>query len=396
MRRLACPYCYESFSERAIVFRCSGRPGRRNGRACARTRDELLMRRTGLATPLPPSFHGDGRRASAHCPTCGEETSYRLCPECHSQLPVHFGKVGSRLVAMIGAKEAGKTVYMTVLLHELMHQVGARFGASVMGSDDATRTRFSADYERVLYDDRRLFPATASAGARGGRVAPLVFRFTTERRRLLGARPEHTLLSFFDAAGEDLTSQQSVDVNVRYLASADGIILLLDPLQMRGARELVAPGTRLPRLGPGTDSAVNLLSRVTDMLRARQGLRPSDRIAKPMAVAFSKVDALSHRFEQGTPLRRLPASAAEPVFDSADSLDVHEHVRSLLDHWEGSQIDQILQHHYERYRYFGLSSLGERPTPDNRVSQRGIQPYRVADPFLWLLSGFGAIPATKV
>ena len=45
--------------------------------------------------------------------------------------------------------------------------------------------------------------------------------------------------------------------------------------------------------------------------------------------------------------------------------------------------------------YFGLSSLGDTPTQDNKVSQRGIQPYRVADPFLWELGGFGAIKVKK-
>ena len=74
-----------------------------------------------------------------------------------------------------------------------------------------------------------------------GAEAPLVFRFTT---------PEHrTLLSFFDTAGENLRSAQSIEQNARYLGAADGVLLLLDPLQMRGARELAAPGTRLPTPG---------------------------------------------------------------------------------------------------------------------------------------------------
>jgi hypothetical protein len=74
---------------------------------------------------------------------------------------------------------------------------------------------------------------------------------------------------------------------------------------------------------------------------------------------------------------------------------VHDYVRALLDDWEGSSIDQTLRHNYSRYRYFGLSALGASPTADRRVSTGVVQPYRVADPFLWLLSEFGAIPRTK-
>jgi hypothetical protein len=222
----------------------------------------------------------------------------------------------------------------------------------------------------------------------------MVFRFNTERNGLLGrARITRSLLSFFDTAGEDLTSQGSVDVNARYLASADGIILLLDPLQMPGARAQASSESRLPDPAPAAASPANVLIRVTDLLQARLGSGPSARIRKPLAVAFSKLDTLWHCFPQGSPLRRPPGQSR--TFDTRDSLDVHEHVRALLDDWGGAQIDQILQHHYARYRYFGFSALGESPTRDNRVSPRGIQPYRVADPFLWLLTEFGTIPATR-
>ncbi|MGW0188918.1 hypothetical protein ACWDV7_24530 [Streptomyces sp. NPDC003362] len=75
-----------------------------------------------------------------------------------------------------------------------------------------------------------------------------------------------------------------------------------------------------------------------------------------------------------------------------DSLSVHEEVRRLLKDWDGVPIDHLLDNHYTRYRYFGVSSLGRNPTPDARVAPTGIQPYRVADPLLWLLSEFGSVP----
>jgi hypothetical protein len=304
---------------------------------------------------------------------------------------VQFGKVTSRLIAMIGARETGKTVYMTVLIHELTNKVGARFNAALSGSDDYTRQRFVADYERRLYQDGQLFETTKSAGTRGGNVAPLVFRFTTERSGLLGSRPAHNLLSFFDTAGEDLTSQDRVEANARYLANADAIIMLLDPLQMPGARRLAAPGARLPTQGPTSDTPANLLTRVTELLQMKLGLGPSARITKPVAVAFSKIDVLRHALPPWSPLLRPELQA--PRFDREDAAEVHEHIRALLHDWEGAQIDQLLRFNYARYRYFGLSALGESPTAGNLVSEAGIRPYRVPDPLLWLLSEFGTIPA---
>ncbi|GLW61878.1 hypothetical protein Arub01_01220 [Actinomadura rubrobrunea] len=394
---LICPYCYQPFPARKVLFRCTGLLGPK-GERCAPARDPALSRRFGMNEPLPPVFGGrlpvvNALRTAARCPRCGGESTLRVCPHCHSQLPVHFGRVDSRLIALIGAKGSGKTVYMTVLLHELMHSVGRRFDAAVVGSDDHTRSEFSKKYEETLYR-RNVLPGTTRPGQAELR-RPLVFKVTLDGgRRLLRARDRHTITSFFDTAGEDLISRRSVDLNVRYLRAADGIILLLDPLQMRGARAGVRPGTPLPELDERTDSPVNVLTRVTEVLHEAHGLGPSRRIDVPVAVAFSKIDALRHAFPPDSPLLRDPPED-RPVFDQTDSLAVHDHVRALLHEWDGAQIDQIMRRNYAAFRYFGLSSLGGSPTADNRVDPRGIHPYRVADPFLWLLSRFGAVPSTK-
>ncbi|WP_344474311.1 TRAFAC clade GTPase domain-containing protein [Nonomuraea monospora] len=392
---LTCPYCYQPFQSRKVMFRCTGLLGP-NGKRCEAKRDTALSGRFRMNEALPPVFSpgslATSRRMSACCPGCGGESTQRICPHCHSQLPVHFGRVDSRLIALIGAKGTGKTIYMTVLLHELMHSVGRRFDAAVVGSDDHTRSEFSKRYEEMLYR-QNVLPATTVPGQAELR-RPLVFKVSLDRSGLFGTRDRHTITSFFDTAGEDLITKQSVDLNVRYLRSADGIILLLDPLQMRGARAAARPGVRLPDSDAKTDHPVNVLARVTEVLYEAHGRGPNRRLEIPVAVAMSKIDALRDGFAAGSPLLREPP-ADQPVFDQADSLAVHDHVRALLHEWEGEQIDQIMRKHYASYRYFGLSSLGDSPTADNRVDPRGIHPYRVADPFLWLLSRLNALPSTK-
>lgn len=393
--RLYCPYCYSGFSEREIWFRCSGRIGPQ-GQRCAPVIDTLRRDRTGFTQALPPVFDADGRMRAANCPTCGAESTTRICPACHMHLPVHFGKVRSRLIALVGAKESGKTVYMTVLVHELMHRVGEDLNAAISGADDDTRLRFASDYEQPLYRDARLLAPTTTAAARDR--APLVFRFTTEGRSSRLSRngtgePQRTLLSFFDTAGEDLRSAQSVEENVQYLAAADGVVLLLDPLQMRGARQLAGTGTRLPSPGAPGDEPANVLENITDLIMAKERIKASQRISKPLAVVFTKMDALQHDLKETSPLLRPPAHT--PYFDDRDSLEVHTEIQRLLARWEGSRIDQIAQKNYRTYRYFGVSALGESPTQDNRVSPRGIRPYRVTGPFTWMLAQFGTIPLER-
>jgi hypothetical protein len=392
---LACPYCYETFTARQIMFRCNARLSR-DGKRCELRRDTELETRRGIRRDLGPVFHPDGlvkgMRNIAACPDCGSKTTYRICPVCHSLLPAQFGMVSSRMIGMAGAKDSGKTVYMTVLLHELRNRVGVEYGAAIMGADDETLRRFATQYEDELYVRRHMFPTTQGAGQRDGRVDPLVFRFNTASEGPLGNKSQQTLMSFFDTAGEDFLSQESVDVNTRYLACADAILLVLDPLQMSGARELAAPGSPLPATGPAYESPATILSRVTTMLlsqkRGGRGL-----IDKPMAVVFTKIDSLWHTFKDSSPLRAAPPQTGR--FDSASSLDVHEEIRRLLRTWEGGQIDNILRTTYKRYRFFGVSSLGQAPTTDNAVAGSGIQPYRVAEPLLWLLGDFGAVPKTR-
>ena len=368
-----CPYCYEEVSRRPAWFRCSGRLSP-TGQRCAPQADPVLLERTGFGGALPPAFAADARRGTAVCPTCHAETTIRICPVCHSRLPVHFGQVGSRMIVPVGAKEAGKTVFMTVLVHELMHRTGQQFGAAITGADDYTRHRYVSEYERPLYRESMLLPPTTGGGA------PLVFRFTTPENR--------TLLSFFDTAGENLRSAQSIEQNARYLGAADGVLLLLDPLQMRGARELAAPGTRLPTPGGPDDDPATVLENVTDLLMTGAG-KPGNPISKPLAIVFTKMDTLMDSLRPTSPLLRPPPDV--PYFDERDSLDVHTEIQRLLARWEGSRIDQIAQLNYRHYRYFGVSSLGETPTGDNCVAARGIRPYRVASPVLWLLAHFGIV-----
>jgi hypothetical protein len=111
---------------------------------------------------------------------------------------------------------------------------------------------------------------------------------------------------------------------------------------------------------------------------------PDRKVSKPLAVVVTKLDALWDEFPQGSPLRRQEPTGAG--CDKLDSLDVHGQVQTLLHDYDGRQIDQYLQHNYRCFRYFGVSALGAVPTADKRVSGGVIQPYRVADPILWLLS----------
>ncbi|GLW30082.1 hypothetical protein Areg01_30220 [Actinoplanes regularis] len=392
MAKLTCPYCYRPFAEKEMRFRCSGMRAA-DGRFCEAAPDPVRVA-LGDQMVVLPVVEGNGRKLSATCQACGNAATVQICPHCHAQLPVHFGKIDTRMVAMVGAKFSGKSVYTTVLMHELIHRVGRRFDAAVIGADEETRKKFGNE-ERALYTEGVLPDTTRPANAGEQGRQPFVFKFSLGERKRFRSTLRHTVLSFFDTAGEDLETSRGVAQNVTYLSSADGIIVLLDPLTVPGLVQTlgidpdVLPARSQQEAARG-DSPINILTRVTELLQKLPGAGPNRMIDVPVAIAFSKVDALWEALPEDSPLRQPAPDAA--CFPEQDSLALHDHVQALLLQWEGGQIDQLLHKHYRTYRYFGLSALGAVPPAKEpaqarqRVAKSGIQPHRVEDPFLWLLS----------
>ncbi|HEY8479602.1 MAG TPA: hypothetical protein VIL71_07200 [Spirillospora sp.] len=394
-RDVTCPYCFTSVAPQRILFRCRGRLGRRRG--CAPVLDEKLAAYTGstAGASLPPVFAAPGRGGRADCPDCGLPTGNRACPECHNPLPAAYCDSPGRIVALVGAKNAGKSTYIAVLLHELMNRVGTELDASLVACDDRTIERYKRDFARPLLEERRLLPTTASAAT--GPREPLVYLLTRTRRgRFSRTRNDSLALVLFDTAGEDLHSREVTDLHLRYLEAADAIIFLIDPLELPGARAGVraeirdgAAGPRPP--GPGGEP-LDVIARVTEMLRQRHGTRPGEPLPVPVAVALTKLDVLRPGLlRQSALLRSRPALGA---LDLDDRDAVHEQVRALLHEWQAGGLDTYLRQNYADHALFALSALGAAPEGE-RVGAGGVRPHRAEDPLLWLLYRFGMLDGVR-
>lgn len=368
---LTCPYCFERVRRRDIGFRCRGRVAGQAG--CPETPDEKYAAFTRRpAEPRPPVFAADGRRPRATCPACGLESSQRVCPACHSHLPGSYCDAASRIVALVGAKGAGKSTYIAVLVHELQNRVGDELEASLVECDDRTRRRYREEFYGPLFDAKRLLPVTQSAAGRLNH--PLIYTLTRGRtRRRWGDNPALTLV-LFDNAGEDFASEDSVERHLRYLGAADAVIFLVDSLELPG------------------DAAQDVIGRVTEMLRAQHGMPAGRPLPVPIGLALTKIDAVRSRLPAQSPLHQpRPQSGA---LDLADREAVHEEIRALLEAWQARGLDRFLEHNYRRYGLFALSALGNVPA-GGTVNPLGIQPYRVEDPLLWLLHEFGMLSANR-
>jgi hypothetical protein len=394
MADIRCPYCFARFHPAQVEFRClAARTGLSTGRRCGPQLDTRLQAYLGgAASPamLGPVFGANGARRSAPCPDCEVWTTKRVCPECHNELPAFYGEIANALVALVGPKTSGKSVYITVLVHELRNRVAESFGAAVDPMDDRTMRAYRDEFERVLYDRGTLPDPTQPADP--GQNYPLLYRMTTARRPVLGSRSpsrsRSTSLVLFDTAGENFGSRDGLDLHVRYIGASDGIVVLVDPLQIDQVRRRFPDQSQLPPVGDPPDQ---VLANVTAAVRAGRDLRADEKIGTPVAVALSKVDSIWPLLPGDSRLLRYSDHAGR--FDEADRRELHDEVRAWLHEWEGGRLDRHLQLSYRRYSYFAVSSLGAPPA-GGLVDRGLVAPFRVEDPVLWLLSQLEVVPAT--
>jgi hypothetical protein len=382
-----CPYCFRKIDPSRLARQCSGR----GDIECKKTTDEARMRLTGSMMATYPTFlpsEADNGQ-DVNCGVCGGLASRRACPECHTAMPIDFRDFGNPLIGLAGAKGSGKTVLMTVLVKQLQDSIGRRFGAETrLDTDNPDWHRGVSDYETSreapLYK-AGILPPSASAGSTGPgqHAAPVLLRWRqTTTRRMGRTLVKSATLSFIDATGEGLVGVTTA-FTLQYLSACSGLIILLDPFAVPGARAMLnLPGaaTRAHDQSP-----LDVLDNITGMLRTEHDLKASKKIAVPVAVVFTKIDAFLPTIDPANPL--ATTAPAKGTYDDLDGQAVHEHMLALLHQWNAQDIHTYMRLNYKSYRYFGVSALGAEPDYENStVSPGGVRPHRVENPVLWLLS----------
>jgi Double-GTPase 2 len=379
---ILCPFCFQQWSTSLAAFRCMSTD---TGR-CARVADEKLGKLHGIDPPKEaPVTECSGRLGQAfavkkgkpvRCKVCNAATR-PVCPNCHSDLPQRFAEAPSRSMALIGTRAAGKTHFIAVVLHELEHRIGPRFNGSLMALNEQTRTRIDTDFHQRLFKDGRMLAQTPSAQQSAATREPLVTRLS------LGGK--HSNLVFFDAAGEDLNHTGILEREGRYITQSDGLILLLDPLQIQAVRDDLEGSIDLP---DATTDVYMMLGRLAGMLREARGIPAGKPIDVPLAIAISKVDAIRGILADNHPV--FTAERHDGSFNEDVARNISELLRAEVVSWVGARLDSFLKEEFTTYSFFGVSSLGENP--EGTQLRNGVSPHRVEDPILWMLHQWRALP----
>lgn len=401
-RITSCPFCYQDLDVRKVAFRCSGRgePGRP---ACRDVSDPRRQAEFGDSTPVKPSIvQRDEQGApvldpqtnmpkdllgssTKRCTACGGESGIRICPSCHSLLPRGLNN-DSPLFGLVGVRNSGKTVMLSVLHKELVTTVARRFDASIDNPGGSSGlSRDLASFERAMAQEGGSLPPQTSATG-GVKKDPAVYEW---KYRYKG-NSRSTIFSFYDSAGEDVSRQEEA-MKQQYLGQASGVILLLDPFSFPENQE---NAKRVGAEAGSADTPESALDGITYILQTAEKVKANRKIKTPLAVVISKIDAFFDQIPAHHPLRQ-PGSD-DGFFDEAGSVDAHEYVASLIARWGGDGLLRKLDVEYENYRLFGVSALGAEPNyRTGAINERGLLPHRVADPLLWLMADRGFIPVRK-
>ncbi|WP_433771201.1 TRAFAC clade GTPase domain-containing protein [Bacillus wiedmannii] len=394
-RSYVCPYCFTNNKIHEVKFRCAND-------TCIeedKTFSEYWGNRRGamlprvVKAPQQNFFARLKMPTTSNCHECNTVTTVRVCPTCHSKLPSTIGDYDDYIIAVIGAKQAGKSHYIAVLIDQIINSIGNTYNCYLKPENDDTIERYNRSFRDPLYKHKTTLDVTRSASNDDRVKQPLLFTLSFSGEGVLGTKV--ITLAFFDSAGEDLKKEEVMSKHTRYICNSAGIICLLDPLQQAKVRNQISEqqlDVHLPDVDNETDGN-DILIRTTNLIRNMLQLKAKKKIQIPMAISFSKIDSIQPLLDPSSKLRQKGRHTDASAFDMVDFHSVHQEMKALVQQWTSGNIPMLLEHNYQHYAYFGLSSLGNDPGREMKVES--VEPYRIEDPFLWLLWKNGIIKSVE-
>ena len=378
---LTCPYChklhriginFKSSDENWIIMCSSNIMGTRKGcyaKEFKRTTDGFI--------PFPYVI------VCLRCKQTAKDM-HLYCPETKKEIPIDLITMKNLSIALLGAKASGKSNYIGVLVEEIRRKMTGAYNCSLsIASCRETKRTYEDIYYRPLYEEGHTVLATA-----GGEIPPpLIYplMFFGKKNKIVNM----AALILYDTAGENLDDNNVIREFNIYIMNANGIIMLLDPLQVPAIRnKLKANGFNdLPE--QNTETAY-ILSTIMDTMRNIKNVK--GQIDIPIALVFTKIDVLEkyNVLPADSCLRNESEHINRGVFLKSDFDNTNLGVQQgLLENWLGGEIEGFLRQ-FKNYSFFGVSALGANPA-GTTIDSMGIRPRRVLDPLLWLLAENGYI-----
>lgn len=313
----------------------------------------------------------------------GEKCNRRVCKHCHNPLPDNYGRNPVKFAAIVGITGSGKTVYLSQLLRN-MGTYAVKVGLSAIVNTDSARTFLKNN------------PVTAGKALPGSTPKdsfqqPLFY----ELERDVGYGRVTETFVLYDVAGEVFDERELVNRFAPYLEHADGIVLLIDPMQIQAISGVAEE-----------NKALNETTAVLDALRGYHFNDGQQRAEIPVAVCISKADARAVQSVLDDELKAMLRNDVVGIEDRRgfnlplfNAEAYNPILRKLFDFFRVN--DPVLAQRmrgFASYAYFAFTALGcdtEDVVGDNGAKYQcpvgPVIPKRIEEPLLWLFHEFGYI-----
>ena len=323
------------------------------------------------------------------CPACHTPLYYYCCPICRKPMPrMRMGEL-KNTIAPAGIGQSGKTVYMTILIRQLMYE-------SIIKPNIKMITQFceKADFARwktiddLLNRQKRLPASTNMADV------PLPYLVNTQTRHKPDNSSKNAYTLWYDFSGESFEDKDNMNPILQYFGSVGGIIFFIDPTNSKK----VVDDLNLPppeNLDPGRDLGV--ITQISSLLKNREGNYDAIR-KKWIAVIVNKIDLFRGRdylhFNDNSDVWSKSPHRSNGAFCLDDFRNINGEVEDYVKVCHKpiyGQLELFKNHDGSNIGFFAVSALGQEPDGDSL--SREIEPIRVEDPFYWMLWKMGHMPA---
>lgn len=396
---IVCPHCFNKFSPDAVVFRAA-HVKEEDEEYCLQEDTKLneYLERFGLEgsdeleavldpylVPEENRHYVDGVLMSMR-DKYNIETKKRLCPFCHNDLPYSAGRAPSNIIAIIGASQVGKSVYMASLIHTLENITAHNFEAACLPINSDTSRRFRNQYIDPLFIQNSLIESTQKER----KQEPFIFQF-----KFKDTSKAPLSLVFFDVAGEGMVEEEYLDLYANHIKNAEGILFLVDPLQLSTIRRKLLLSHE--EEGDFTSQYQESRDVVVTLAEHFIGRQEDGKTNIPTAIVITKSDMLSHLAEEEGEYIRPNSNIFENYvhkgyFNLNEYENINGEVQRFIEKVDLAFKDAI-DVHFANAAYFAVSSLGQNPVEGKL--EKVILPIRIDEPFLWLLYQLGYISSSE-
>lgn len=309
----------------------------------------------------------------------------RVCRHCHNPLPDNYGKNPVKFATVVGITGAGKTIYLSQLLRK-MRSYATKVGLSAIVTNSGVRTFL--DNNKVAANEQ--LPGSTPAEQF---QQPLFYELV---QNLGGNRKKTETFVLYDVAGEVFKDANLVTKFAPFVAHADGVLVLIDPMQF----EVV---TMASEHGKQLDEPVTVLEVIHNIFSHGHSDKKCD---VPFAICMSKADMPEFQQVLDPDLRAMLLEEVQgvrdrsgynlPLFNARDYNTIAEELNRFIQDNE-MDLAEVLRDNYSTYDYFAFTALGcEVDTNEEngytyQYPVGPVLPKRVEEPILWLFNRLGYI-----